>query len=278
MSDAVRTADRVIAVLGAQAYIRSQWPAAERVWGDHEQVPVPDDLDGVWREPGGAEDGGDRWLAVTATAGEYGPAERARDWGQRVLAGTRDYLRFAAARLREHGHPELAGALEREMYAGRLVYLLLATSIENGQAAEVTARQYDICDAAVVTSLLEAVRDRDPAEVERLRQPLGPGAARALAEAYWTLGGWPEKALLVRVLGDARQAGDPRLAAAFADVLAIPDVVPGAEQLTDTAREARTVALTRLAGDTDPEHFVALYEDEAAQAEAIARYRAAQRG
>lgn len=55
-------------------------------------------------------------------------------------------------------------------------------------------------------------------------------------------------------------------------MLAIPDVVPGAEQLTDTAREARTVALTRLAGDTDPDHFVALYEGEAAQAAAIRRW------
>jgi hypothetical protein len=275
VTDPVSAADRVIAVFGAQAYVRGQWPAAERVWGGPEQVPVPDDLDGVWREHTGD---GERWFAVTATAGEYGPAERAYDWGQRVVAGTRDYLRFAIARLREHGRDEVAGGLEREMYAGRLVYLRLDTVIEDGQATEVNARQYDISDAAVVTALLEAVRDRDSGEVERLRQPLGPGAARALAEAYWTLGGWHEKALLVRVLGDARQAGDPRLAAAFADVLAIPDVVPGAERLTDTAREARTVALTRLAGDTDPEHFVALYEDEAAQAEAIARYRAAQRG
>lgn len=118
MSDPVLAADRVIAVLGAQAYIRSQWPAAERVWGDHEQVPVPDDLDGVWREPGGAGDGGDRWLAATATAGEYGSAERAYDWGQRVLAGTREYLRFAIARLRAHGHAGLAAELERELYAG----------------------------------------------------------------------------------------------------------------------------------------------------------------
>lgn len=269
MTDPVVAADRVIAVFGAQAYISSQWPGAERVWGDTEQVPVPDDLDGVWREH---TDEGERWFAVTAIAGEYGPAERAYDWGQRVLAGTRDYLRFAIARLREHGRNEVAGGLEREMYAGRLVYLRLDTVIEDGQATEVNARQYDISDAAVVTAVLEAVRDRDSGEVERLRQPLGPGAARALAEAYWTLGGWHEKALLVRALGDAREPGDPRLAAAFKDVLAIPDVVPGAEQLTDTAREARTVALTGLAGDTDPQHFVELYEDEAAQAAAIARY------
>lgn len=269
MTDPVVAADRVIAVLGAQAYISSQWPAAQRVWGDTGQVPVPDDLDGVWREDDG---GGERWFAVTATAGEYGPAERAYDWGQRVLAGTRDYLRFAIARLREHGRDEVAGGLEREMYAGRLVYLRLDTVIEDGQATEVNARQYDISDAAVVTALLEAVRDRDSGEVERLRQPLGPGAARGLAEAYWTLSGWYEKALLVRALGDAREPGDPRLAAAFRDVLAIPDVVPGAEQLTDTAREARTVALTGLAGDTDPRHFAELYEDEAAQAAAIARY------
>ncbi len=32
----------------------------------------------------------------------------------------------------------------------------------------------------MTTSPLEAVRDRDPAEVERLRQPLGAGAARAV--------------------------------------------------------------------------------------------------
>jgi hypothetical protein len=266
MTDPVRAADRKIALYGAQAYIRSQWPAAERVWGDPEQVPVPDDIDGVWRE---LADDGERWFAVTATAGEYGPAERAYDWGQRVLAGTRDYLRFAIARLREHRHTQLADVLEREMYASRLIYLLLATGIENGEATEVTARQYDISDAAMLTKLLEAVRGRNPSEVERLRQPLGPGAAHGLAEAYWTLGSWQEKALLVRVLGDALEPGDPQLAAVFEDVLAIPDVVPGAEQLTDTAREARTVALTRLAGDTDPEHLVELYEDEAAQKAAI---------
>jgi len=84
------------------------------VRGDQEKVPVPDDLDGVWREPGGADDGGDRWLAATATAGEYGPVERAYDWGQCVLAGTRDCLRFAIARRREHGHAGLAADLERE--------------------------------------------------------------------------------------------------------------------------------------------------------------------
>jgi hypothetical protein len=32
------------------------------------------------------------------------------------------------------------------------------------------------------------------------------------------------------------------------------------------------VALTRLAGDTGPDHFVALYEDEAAQAAGIRQW------
>ena len=39
-----------------------------------------------------------------------------------------------------------AADLERELYAGRLVYLRLATTIENGQATEVSARQYDLSD------------------------------------------------------------------------------------------------------------------------------------
>jgi hypothetical protein len=49
--------------------------------------------------------------------------------------------------------------------------------------------------------------------------------------------------------------------------------VPSAEELTDTAREARALALTWLSGDVDAGCFVALYEDDEAQAAAIAEYR-----
>jgi hypothetical protein len=84
--------------------------------------------------------------------------------------------------------------------------------------------------------------------------------------------------LLARIAYHARDKGDGRLAAVFDDLLAIPDIVPGAEELTDTAREARALALTWLSGDFDAGRFVALYEDDEAQAAAIAEYRQRPRG
>jgi hypothetical protein len=265
-------AERAIALIGATGYMQTQFPAAQLEWGDRNAPPTPDDIDQVWREAGGGADGGDRWFAVTAVSGTYGPQERAYSWGQRVLAGTREYLRFAIERLSEHGHKELAGSLEAEMLGSRLVYLELTTVGESVETMEVRARQYDISDETMVASMLAAVHEQDSNRIERLRQPLGTGAADALAAAYWTLSGWYEKALLARFAHDTRDRSHAGLGAVFADLLAIPDEPANSLGGGDTAREARTFALTWLDGDEDGDSFVRLYEDEDAQAAGIARY------
>jgi hypothetical protein len=65
----------------------------------------------------------------------------------------------------------------------------------------------------------------------------------------------------------------------FTDLLAIPDSAPGMDEpYDDTAREARTFALTWLDGEDDGDRFVRLYEDEEAQAAGIARYRGVESG
>jgi hypothetical protein len=269
----LRAADRTIALIGATGYMRSEFPAARMEWGNQDAPPEPDDIDEIWCEPAGDEGDPGRWFAVTAVSGSYGPAERSYSWGQRVLAGTRDYLRFAVKRLREHGQGRLADALETEMLASRLVYLELTTVGDSTETARVRARQYDISDATLVAAMLDAVRGHDSNRIESLRQPLGRGAAGLLADAYWTLPGWYEKALLVRFAYGARDRSHPGLRAVFADLLGIPDTAPGIGAHDDTSREARTFALTWLDGDVDPDSFVRLYEDEDAQAAGIARYR-----
>jgi hypothetical protein len=269
----LHAADRAIAILGATAYIRTNFPRAQLEWGDSKTRPDPDDLDEVWREPGPGPQDQDRWFAVTAVAGRYGPAERSYPWGGRVLAGTRDYLRFAISGFRARGQDRVAGALEEQMYADRLVYLELTVVIDGQQATEVRARQYDISDATLAASVLAAAVSPNSDLIERLKQPLGPGAADRIASGYWTLPGWYEKALLGRVSWNCRDRSHAGLTRMFTDLLAIPDPVPGAENLADTAREARALAVTWLDGDHDAERFVRLYEDEDALAASVARHR-----
>jgi hypothetical protein len=269
----LHAADRTSALIGAMGYMQSEFPGARLHWGDPHAPPEPDDIDQIWCRPAGGPDGQDCWFAVTAASGAYGPAERSYPCGHRVVAGTRDYLRFAIERLRNHGQNQLAGVLETETLAGRLVYLELTTTGDSMETIEVRARQYDISDATLAASVLAAVRDHDADRIGQLKQPLGPGAADHLAAAYWTLPGWYDKALLARIARDARDRSHAGLRQVFEDLLGIPDTVPGAEALGDTAREARAIALTWLDGDDDPESFVRLYEDEAAQAAGIANYR-----
>jgi len=267
----LHAADRTIALIGAVGYMRSVFPSVQLEWGDRDTPPEPDDIDQIWREQADGPDSRDRWFAVTAISGTYGPAERSYSWGQRVLAGTRDYLRFAIDRLRDHDQGRLADALEAETLASRLVYLELTTTADP-ETPTVHAREYDISDATLVANVLAAVRDHDPDRIERLRQPLGSGAADLLATAYWSLPGWYDKALLARVARDTQDRRHARLLEVFADLLGIPDTAPGFIG-KDTAREARTIALTWLDGDADPVSFVRLYEDEDAQAADIARHR-----
>jgi len=161
---------------------------------------------------------GDRWFAVTAVSGSYGPAERTYSWGQRVLAGTREYVRFAVDRLRERGQD----ALETELFADRLVYLELTTAGDSMETIKVRARQYDLSDATLVAGVLDAFRGHDSNKIESLRQPLGPGAADLLAAAYWTLPGWYEKALLARVAYGARDRSHAGLRTAFKEIARHP--------------------------------------------------------
>lgn len=191
--------------------------------------------------------------------------------GQRVLAGTREYLQFALGRLREHDQGGLAGVLEAEMLGGRLVYLELTTAGETAETMRLHARQYDISDETLVAEMIAAVDDGDANRIESLRQPLGAGAADLLAAEYWSLPGWFEKALLARLAYGGQDRGHAGLRAAFTDLLAIPDAAPGYSG-DDTAREARTFALTWLDGYENPDGFVRLYEDEDAQAAGIARH------
>jgi hypothetical protein len=115
----LRAMDRTIALLGALGYVTSQFPGAHLEWGDPDTLPEPDDIDGIWCQPEDGSGGRDRWIAASAVSGTYGPAERSFPWGGRVLAGTRDYLRFAIGRLRDHGQHRLADALESEILVGK---------------------------------------------------------------------------------------------------------------------------------------------------------------
>ncbi len=157
------------------------------------------------------------------------------------------------------------------MLASRLVHLELSTAGETAETMQVHARQYDLSDETLVAGMIAAVDDGDSDRIESLRQPLGAGAADLLAAEYWTLPGWFEKALLAWLAYGARDHGHAGLRAVFTDLLAIPDAAPGYAD-DDTAREARTFALTWLDGDDDPDSFFRLYEDEDAQAAGIARY------
>lgn len=279
-------ADRGIALLCAMGYMQGQFPGAQLEWGDTKAPPDPDDIDQIWHEPVGgtrqrflrrggsptsSADSRGRWFAVTAVSGTYGPAERSYSWGQRVLAGTRDYLVFAIGRLRERGQGRLADALETEMLADRLVYLLLTTTVDTAGEPLVQARQYDISDATLAGNVLAAVRDHDEDRIENLKQALGQGAADLLTAAYWTLPGWFDKALLGRVACCARDHSHAGLRKVFEDLLGIDGAAPGV--YGDMAREARARALTWLDDNHDPDSFVRLYEDEEAQAAGIARYR-----
>jgi hypothetical protein len=270
---ALLAADRSIALVGAIGYVQSYFSGSRLEWGDTQAPPVPDDIDEIWCQPAGGPDGRDRWIAVTAVSGTYRAAERCNSWGNRLLAGTRNYLSFAIDRLREHGQDRLADALETEMLASRLVYLELTTTAESMENASVQARQFDISDETLVANMLAAVRDRDPDRADRLRQPLGSGAVDRLVAAYWTQPGWYEKEILARFARDARDRSHVGLRDVFLDLLGIPDAIPGLDRPGDIVREARTMALTWLEGDDDPESFVRLYEDEEAQATGVARYR-----
>lgn len=100
--------DRVVARLGAVAYLTSAFPAAVRVWGWPDEVAQtvgtdppapgfrPDDLDGLWER---TDADGPHLLAVTATAGGQSLPEITGY----ACAGTRDYLRAAAERLHKDG-------------------------------------------------------------------------------------------------------------------------------------------------------------------------------
>ncbi|RKR92223.1 hypothetical protein BDK92_6659 [Micromonospora pisi] len=270
-SRAVWVADRTIARLCATSYVQQVFPGAVRLWGTDSEPIEPDELDAVWRVPG---DDGERLLVVTALAGEYELPRRRLPYGTTVVGGTRDYLRYAVERLREHGQNDLAGAIEREMYADRLWYFELAAvvTVVNGESRveDVRARQYDISDASLLRALLAAIRAGDRSAIEKLRQPFGENLLKALVDAYPSLDTWPQRAHLVRAVSGHH---GPMVTPVMAAILDIPDDAGGSDD-SDMAREVRAIALSVLEAGGSAERFMRYYEDDEAAAAAIARHRA----
>ncbi|MGX7674125.1 hypothetical protein [Plantactinospora sp. DSM 117369] len=264
-------ADRTIARLCARSYVQQVFPGAVPLWGGDGEPTEPDELDAVWRVP---DDDGARLLVVTALAGEYTLPRRQFPGGTTVVAGTRDYLRHAADRLREHGWGDLAGAIEQDMYADRLWYFELTAvlAVVDGEhrVETVEARQYDISDASLLHALLAAIRAGDRGAVERLRQPFGENLLKALVEAYPSLDDWTQRAHLIRAVSGNH---DPVVAPVMAAILDIPDDAGGPGD-PDMAREVRAIGLSMLETGGSVERFMRYYEDDEAAAASIARYRA----
>jgi hypothetical protein len=246
--------------MGADAYVRAAFPGAVRLWGSPTEPFEPDDLDAIWR----LGDGG--LLAVTALAGARAVPVRRIDRWQEVTAGTRDYVRHAAERLRGFGRGGLGDELEQQMYDDRLRYHEISTAPDG----RTTARAYDISDALLLEAILAAVRAADPKAVEDVRETYGEGLKRKLTAALATLGSWPQRAHLVRAVHGNH---GPELAPLFEAVLDIPDDA-GGEGDADLAREVRAIALADLEADGDFDCFMRYYDDdEAAKAAIRARRR-----
>lgn len=265
----VLAADHALALLGAQAYMRDQFPGAQREWGAEPDGPLPEpgEIDQIWLRPAAVPGGSDTWFAIAACCETYDPGERARAarWG--AVPGTRDYLFFAAGRLRETGQQRIAGVLEAQTLASRLVYLAVTTCLDGNELSDVRARQFDISDETLAAAVLAAAAASDWDTIERLKRPIGPGAADLLAAGYWTLPGWQEKALLGLVAWNVRDHTHAGVRAVFEDLITIPDT------RGDTAREARTAALTWLDSDNDPAGFADLYNDGDALDARMAAYQ-----
>lgn len=252
----VREADQKIARLGAHVYVRTTYPGAVQVWGNHREPFVPDDFDGVWRLDA------DRLLVVTALSGEYGRPVRQFRPRMQVTAGTRDYVRHAAEQLREHDQVDLGDEIERQMYDDRLWHYEISTDPDRD---DITSRQYDISDARLLGAILDAVHALDLNAVEALRARFGDGLQRSLADAYDTLETWPQRAYLVRALNGNH---GPALAPVFEAVLGIPDGA-GGDTDADMVREVRAIALADLEAGGDFDRFMRYYQDDAAAVAAI---------
>jgi len=252
----VSDADRRIARLGADAYVRATFPGAVRLWGSPVEPFEPDDLDAIWR----LGDGG--LLAVTALAGALTRPVRRLDRWQEVTAGTRDYIRHAAERLRGFGRGGLGDELEQQMYDDRLRHHEISTGPDGH---DITARAYDISDALLLDAILTAVRATDTKAVEDVRETYGDGLKRKLTAACATLGSWSQRAHLVRAVHGNH---GPELAPLFEAVLDIPDDA-GGDHDADMAREVRAIALADLEADGDFDRFMRYYEDDEAAKAAI---------
>jgi hypothetical protein len=249
-------ADRRIARIGAEAYVRVTFPGAVRLWGSPNEPFEPDDLDAIWRLADGD------LLAVTALAGTHTrPVRRPNRWRE-VTAGTRDYVRHAAEQLRGFGRGDLGDELEQQMYDDRLRYHEISTDADRD---EVTGRVYDISDARLLEAILTAVRAADTKAVEDLRETYGDGLKRKLAASLATLGSWPQRAHLVRAVNGNH---GPELTPLFEAVLDIPDDAGGAND-ADMVREVRAIALADLEADGDFDCFMRYYEDDEAAKAAI---------
>jgi len=271
--------DRMLARQAAASYVAGRFPDAEPLleW-PHDRGGVgaeptgpgfrADDLDGMWQRPG---PDGPRLIAISVSGGDHPLPEVVPEPGAPALpAGTRDYLRLAAERVRADGRAELADTLARETLAGRLTYLHVATD-PGGQSPSGTAQPFDISDETMVATLLAAVRARKYRRLDDLYMPLGEGAVRQIITAYRTMDDLREKEV-VQALLYACAPLEPAQPV-------FRDTVANAERL-DEARDAGVEIDTRVALsmamsglELDRDRFSALLGDDDAFTAALRRHR-----
>jgi len=271
--------DRMLARQVAASHVADQFPDAEPLleWphdggGIGAEPTAPgfraDDLDGVWQRPG---PDGPRLIAVSVSGGDHPLPEVVPKPGAPAQpAGTRDYLRLAAERLRADGRAEPADTLVRETLAGRLIYLHVTTD-PGGQSPSGTAQPFDISDETMVATLLAAVRTRRYRRFDDLYTPLGEGAARQVIAGYRSMDDLREKEVVQALL----YACAPMAAAQPV----FRDMVANAQSLTE-AREAGVEIDTRvalamaMAGlEEDRDRFSVLLADDDAFTAALHRHR-----
>jgi hypothetical protein len=274
--------DRAAARRAAAAAVAERYPAAEPLltWpagtdetadtdetddaeGDAEATTPgfrPDDLDGVWRLPG---PDAPRLVAVSVSGGDHPLPELPSGTGDATVpAGTRDYLRRAADRLRGDGRADVADALLAELLTGDLVYL----HVTPGSRGQPAVQPFDVSDEALVATLLQAVRRRPYRSAEDHYTPMGDRAAGMLVAAYRRMPDLAERELVQTLLfaGAPLAAGRP----VYEDMLARSQAAEAAGAGLDV-RVAASMAVSGL--ELDRDRFGVLLHDDDAFAEAVRR-------
>lgn len=158
------------------------------------------------------------------------------------------------------------------MLAGRLVYLHTHTLIEDGDATEVTVRQFDISDASMIEEMLAAVRAHDVRRVDKAKQATSADAARQLIAAYEATDDISQRVLLQFLLFSS---GHLELARpVFADIVGlVGTMLHGGASTDGTTVDPRfdlSVAISGLERDRD--RFGVYMSDEEAFVSALARH------